>query len=99
MPPYTTRSAGRSATSGSRLFIKQRSAASCCQPLQRNWLPRGARIIGVVIVVILSPAPSIPLLLFRSNLSHRDPPHLRGSCRVPWDRTLQEKSSSSHTLR
>ena len=42
-PPYTTRSSGRSATSGSRLFISIRSAASCGQPLQESVVPRGAR--------------------------------------------------------
>src|ERR1035438_3489532 len=57
MPPYTTRSAGRSATSGSRLFIRQRSAASCCHPLQRNWFPRGARIVGVIVVVKIVTCP------------------------------------------
>src|SRR5205807_5315607 len=44
VPPYTTRSCGRSATSESRLFMSMRMAASCCQPLQVIWLPRGARI-------------------------------------------------------
>src|SRR4029077_791322 len=44
VPPYTTRSWGRSATSGSRLFMSMRSAASCFQPLQRRSVPRGARI-------------------------------------------------------
>ncbi len=43
VPPYTTRSSGRSATSGSRLFISMRRAASCCQPLQESVVPRGAR--------------------------------------------------------
>src|SRR5215472_4203712 len=43
-PPYTTRSSQRSATSGSRLFMSIRSAASCGQPLQESVLPRGARI-------------------------------------------------------
>src|SRR5207248_11371749 len=36
-------SSGRSATSGSRLFISMRRAASCCQPLQVMSVPRGAR--------------------------------------------------------
>src|ERR1043166_5246276 len=36
---------GFSATSGSRLFISIRSAASWCQPLQLFSLPRGARTI------------------------------------------------------
>src|SRR5450756_636749 len=43
VPPYTTRSSGRSATSGSRLFISIRSAASWAQPLQLRSGPRGAR--------------------------------------------------------
>ena len=43
VPPYTTRSSGRSATSGSRLFISMRSAASCGHPLHERSLPRGAR--------------------------------------------------------
>ena len=34
---------GRSATSGSRLFISIRSAASCGQPRQESSVPRGAR--------------------------------------------------------
>src|SRR5450759_5149302 len=43
VPPYTARSSGRSATSGSRLFISIRSAASWAQPLQLRSGPRGAR--------------------------------------------------------
>src|SRR5262249_5212176 len=43
-PPYTTRSSHRSATSGSRLFMSMRSAASCGHPLQEIAVPRGARI-------------------------------------------------------
>src|ERR1700682_1018862 len=35
------RSSGFSATSGSRLFISIRSAASCCHPLQEIAVPRG----------------------------------------------------------
>src|SRR5687767_15137807 len=46
VPPYTTRSCGRSATSGSRLFISIRSAASCGHPLQEIVLPRAARTVG-----------------------------------------------------
>src|SRR5436305_3723209 len=34
---------GRSATSGSRLFMSIRSAASCCHPRQESSVPRGAR--------------------------------------------------------
>src|SRR5439155_4681964 len=43
VPPYTMRSSGFSATSGSKLFISIRSAASCSQPLQLSLVPRGAR--------------------------------------------------------
>src|SRR5580700_5230522 len=43
LPPYTTRSSGRSATCGSRLFISIRNAASCGQPKQEISTPRGAR--------------------------------------------------------
>src|SRR5256712_6231511 len=43
VPPYTTSSWGRSATSGSRLFMSIRSAASWIQPLQDRCGPRGAR--------------------------------------------------------
>src|SRR5215831_14382716 len=42
-PPYTMSSSGCSATSGSRLFISIRMAASCGQPLQVRSVPRGAR--------------------------------------------------------
>src|SRR5690606_33462608 len=53
VPPYTTRSSGRSATSGSRLFISIRSAASCVQPLQLSSAPRGARIVREEFVVVI----------------------------------------------
>src|SRR5579872_4541094 len=43
LPPYTTRSCGRSATSGSRLFMSMRMAASCPHPRQVRFEPRGAR--------------------------------------------------------
>ena len=42
LPPYTISSSGRSATSGSRLFMSMRSAASCGHPLQEIAAPRGA---------------------------------------------------------
>src|SRR5690606_28398356 len=45
MPPYTTRSSGRSATSGSRLFWITRYAASVSQERQDSSLPRGARML------------------------------------------------------
>src|SRR5919201_5853308 len=40
------RSPGRSATSGSRLFISIRRAASWGHPLQDRFVPRGARTSG-----------------------------------------------------
>src|SRR5688572_28367848 len=43
VPPYTTRWSGSSATSGSRLFMSIRRAASWAQPRQVNSGPRGAR--------------------------------------------------------
>jgi hypothetical protein len=43
VPPYTMSWSGRSATSGSRLFISIRSAASCCHPRHEISVPRGAR--------------------------------------------------------
>src|ERR1700727_1270768 len=44
MPPYTTSSAGFSATSGSRLFINMRSGASVIQLRALKVLPRAARM-------------------------------------------------------
>src|SRR5215204_3447536 len=41
LPPYTIRSSGRSATSGSRLLSNILNAASCIQPLQLSLLPVG----------------------------------------------------------
>src|SRR5205807_308822 len=52
-----TSSSGRSATSGSRLFISIRSAASCCQPRQEIAVPRGARTVRGPAPV---PAPARP---------------------------------------
>nr|WP_234753995.1 hypothetical protein [Arthrobacter ramosus] len=43
VPPYTTRASGRSATSGSRLFINMRNGASVCQLLAVSSVPRAAR--------------------------------------------------------
>src|SRR5215212_1620665 len=51
-PPYTIRSSGRSATSGSRLFISIRSAASCGQPLQESVTPRGALIWRLTMSIV-----------------------------------------------
>src|SRR5712692_9601896 len=48
MPPYTTRSSGRSATSGSRLFISMRSGASVSQLRAESSVPRGARTMRVM---------------------------------------------------
>src|SRR5882757_3148201 len=45
MPPYTTSSAGFSATSGSRLFISMRSGASVIHERALKALPRAARMI------------------------------------------------------
>src|SRR5687767_283440 len=45
MPPYTTRSCGRSATCGSRLFMIMRSGASVSQLLALISGPRGARMM------------------------------------------------------
>src|ERR1700729_3832347 len=56
MPPYTTNSAGFSATSASRLFINMRSGASVIQVRALNALPRAARMIrGVGGASILFP--------------------------------------------
>src|ERR1700677_4842728 len=44
MPPYTTSSAGFSATSGSRLFISMRSGASVNQERAFKVVPCGARM-------------------------------------------------------
>src|ERR1700723_992775 len=44
MPPYTTSSAGFSATSGSRLFISMRSGASVNQERALRVVPRAARM-------------------------------------------------------
>src|SRR5450631_286152 len=43
VPPYTTRSSGRSAFSGSRLFISIRSGASVVHDLAVRVVPRAAR--------------------------------------------------------
>src|SRR5580692_1183232 len=45
MPPYTTSSAGFSATSASKLFISMRSGASVIQLRALKVLPRAARMI------------------------------------------------------
>src|SRR5437879_12076958 len=46
MPPYTTSSAGFSATSGSRLFWITRNGASVGQLRHVSVVPRGERISG-----------------------------------------------------
>src|SRR5690554_5335405 len=45
MPPYTTSSSGRSATSGSRLFWIIRYGASASHERQLSSVPRGARML------------------------------------------------------
>ena len=57
-PPYTMSLSGSSATSGSRLFISMRIAASCCQPLQLISVPRGARTSrGPAVVCVFTMPP------------------------------------------
>ena len=53
VPPYTTRSSGRSATSGSRLFISMRSGASVCQDRAVSVVPRGARTVRAPSMIIV----------------------------------------------
>src|SRR5665811_1293873 len=60
VPPYTTRSSGRSAFSGSRLFISIRSGASVVHDLAVRVVPRGART---------GRAPSMANLLVRERTS------------------------------
>jgi len=60
-------SSGRSATSGSRLFIKSRIAASCCQPLQLSSVPLGARTFSGDIIK------SLQFLQFVSLIRHPEP--------------------------
>src|SRR5580698_8171256 len=56
MPPYTTSSAGFSATSGSRLFMSMRSGASVVQVRALRRGPRGARMMrGVTGASMVSP--------------------------------------------
>ena len=45
MPPYTTSSCGRSATSGCRLFISMRNGASVSQLLALSVVPVGAAMV------------------------------------------------------
>src|SRR4051794_6617257 len=72
MPPYTTRSAGRSATSGSRLFWIIRYAASAAQVLHVRVLPRGARTVGAVGVVVGAMVVVMPFLRFLSRQHRQD---------------------------
>src|SRR5213593_4312329 len=70
VPPYTTRSCGRSATSGSRLFISIRSAASCCHPLHDRAEPRGARtgrLVGTAVSALI-----VAVMSVSGELSVRD---------------------------
>src|SRR3954453_5513091 len=60
MPPYTTSSAGRSATSGSRLFMSIRSAASVCHERHERVEPCGARTTRDGSLRIMGELPSVP---------------------------------------
>ena len=60
-PPYTTSSSGFSATSGSRLFSRQRSAASWSHPLARSVDPLAARTVRTENTVPTIPAFAPPL--------------------------------------
>src|SRR5690606_37006445 len=53
IPPYTTRSSGRSATSGSRLFWIIRKAASLIQFLQCSVVPVGDLITRDFVSIFL----------------------------------------------
>jgi hypothetical protein len=72
VPPYTTRSSGRSATSGSRLFISMRIAASCCHPLHVISVPWGARTTLAPCVITLSP-PLLPMKCIRRSGRWKSP--------------------------
>src|ERR1700686_4563318 len=79
VPPYTTRSSGFSATSGSRLFSSIRSAASCCQPLHEISVPRGARngprlVAGSFTIGVPTLISSVPL-----PPSYPTPPRLKNA--------------------
>src|SRR5580700_7833393 len=54
MPPYTTNSSGRSATSGSRLFMSIRSGASVSQLFAVRCVPLAARIVLVLSVRVMN---------------------------------------------
>src|SRR4051795_5518642 len=56
VPPYTTSSSGRSATSGSRLFISIRSGASVCQLPAVSSVPVAARTVRLVELLMGSPS-------------------------------------------
>src|SRR5690348_6806120 len=62
VPPYTTRSSGRSAFSGSRLFINIRSGASVCHDFAVRSVPWAAWIgsLGFVVVMAFSSSTCSP---------------------------------------
>src|SRR3546814_17369923 len=76
MPPWTTSSAGFSATSASRLFWIIRYGASVSQDLQLSSVPRGAEILrdGSLRLDMAG-----PVVACWRGLSHRGAggPHLR----------------------
>src|SRR5260370_16697548 len=78
VPPYTTKSSGFSATSGSRLFINMRRAASCCHPLQESVVPRAARK-GPLDIELSATVPEIVALMkdsaFHLNARPLSAPH------------------------
>ena len=57
VPPYTTRASGASATSGSRLFMSMRRAASWVHPRHEMRPPLGARTVRIRGVRVMSLLP------------------------------------------
>jgi len=82
-PPYTTRSSGRSATSGSRLFISMRSGASVCQLFALSSVPRGARTSrgAFIIVPLFSSLPSLFIDAAPAAAAQSDSPSGEGTSR------------------
>ena len=83
VPPYTTRSSGRSATSGSRLFISMRSGASVCQLFALSSVPRGARTSrgAFIIVPLFSSLPSLLIDAAPAAAAQSDSPSGEGTSR------------------
>src|SRR5690606_8019562 len=84
LPPYTMSSSGFSATSGSRLFISIRLAASWIQPLAVRFPPRGALTVRLPLMVApfeslascvtgAATAPPRPLVVVCQVTSHHGP--------------------------